>query len=124
VPAGVRVIAVEPEGSNALALALAAGRPVAMTPNTVADALSAPFAGGLAIELCGLLGVEVVLVTDDEIREAFRFLYSSAKLAAEPGGAAAVAAVLAGKVQGDTVVSVVSGGNVSADIASAILAGR
>ena len=122
VPAGVRVIAVEPEGANALTLALAAGQPVPQTPNTIADALSAPFAGGVAIELCSLLGVEVVLVSDDEIREAFRFLYSRAKLAAEPGAAAAVAAVLTGKVEGNTVVAVVSGGNVSADIASAILA--
>ena len=64
----------------------------------------------------------VVLVSDDEIQEAFRFLYGRAKLAAEPGGATAVAAVLAGKVEGDCVVSVVSGGNVSTDIASAILA--
>jgi len=124
VPAGVRVIAVEPEGSNALALALAAGEPVPLAPETIADALSAPFAGGRAIEICSLLGVEVVLVSDDEIREAFRFLYSRAKLAAEPGAAAAVAAVLSGKVEGENVVSVVSGGNVSADIASAILAGR
>ena len=124
VPAGVRVVAVEPEGANALALGLAAGEPVPLTPVTIADALSAPFAGPLAIELCGLLGVEVVLVAEDEIREAFRFLYNRAKLAAEPGAAAAVAAVLTGKVEGANVVVVVSGGNVSADIASAILAGQ
>jgi threonine dehydratase len=124
VPAGVRVVAVEPEGANALALGLTAGEPVPLTPNTIADALSAPFAGRLAIELCGLLGVEVVLVSEDEIREAFRFLYSRAKLAAEPGAAAAVAAVLTGKVGGRIVASVVSGGNVSADTASAILAVR
>jgi len=65
-----------------------------------------------------------VLVTDDEIRDAFRFLFERAKLAAELGGATAVAAVMAGKIEGGTVVSVVSGGNVSADIASAILARR
>jgi len=122
VPAGVRVVAVEPEGSNALALALAAGEPVPVTPQTIADALTAPFAGGLPISICAALGVEVVLVSEAEIREAFRFLYGRAKLAVEPGGAAAVAAVLAGKVEGGCVVSVVSGGNVSADIASAILA--
>lgn len=122
VPAGVRVVAVEPERSNALALGLAAGEPVPVTPDTVADALTAPFAGRLAIETCGLLGVDVVLVSEEEIREAFRFLYSRAKLAAEPGGSAAVAAVLARKIAGETVVSVVSGGNVSTDIASAILA--
>ena len=122
VPAGVRVIAVEPEQSNALALGLAAGAPVPVTPETIADALTAPFAGGLPIEICSALGVDVVLVSEDEIREAFRFLYGRAKLAVEPGGAAAVAAVLAGKVEGRCVVSVVSGGNVSTDIASAILA--
>jgi len=124
VPAGVRVVAVEPEGSNALSLGLAAGEPVPLTPDTIADALSAPFAGRLAIELCGLLGVEVVLVSEGEIREAFRFLYSRAKLAAEPGAAAAVAAVSTGKVDGRIVAIVVSGGNVSADTASAILAER
>jgi threonine dehydratase len=122
VPAGVRVVAVEPERSNALALGLASGGPVPVTPDTVADALTAPFAGRVPIEICSLLGVEVVLVSDDEIRDAFRFLYSRAKLAAEPGGATAVAAVRAGKVEGACIVSVVSGGNVSTDIASAILA--
>jgi threonine dehydratase len=53
-----------------------------------------------------------------------RFLYQRAKLACEPAGAAAVAALLAGKVpveRGETVVAVVSGGNVVAEIASAIL---
>jgi threonine dehydratase len=122
VPAGVRVVAVEPEGSNALALALAAGEPVPVTPQTVADALTAPFAGSLPIEICTGLGVDVVLVTDDEIREAMRFLFERAKLAAEPGGSTAVAAVMAGKVEGSVIVSVVSGGNVSTHIASAILA--
>jgi len=122
VPAGVRVVAVEPEHSNALALGLAAGEPVPVTPETVADALTAPFTGRLPVDICSALDVEVVLVSDEEIREAFRFLYSRAKLAAEPGGATAVAAVLAGRISGTNVVSVVSGGNVSPDIASAILA--
>jgi threonine dehydratase len=69
----------------------------------------------------------VVLVTEDEIVRAFRFLYERAKLACEPAGAAATAALLAGKVPlrgGETVVAVVSGGNVGAPTASAILAGR
>ena len=124
VPAGVRVVAVEPEGANALALGLAAGEPVSLTPATIADALTAPFAGRLPIQLCSQLEVEVMLVSDEEIREAFRFLYSRAKLAAEPGAAAAVAAVLGGRIEGENVVSVVSGGNVSPDVASAILAWR
>ncbi len=124
VPAGVRVVAVEPERSNALQLGVAAGEPVTLTPETVADGLTAPFAGKIPIALCRGLGVDVVLVTEDEIRDAFRFLYERAKLAAEPGAATAVAAVRSGRVGGQTVVVVVSGGNVSAETASAILAGR
>ena len=64
-------------------------------------------------------------VSEAEIREGFRFLYARAKLAAEPAGAAGVAALLAGRVpdlEGKTVVVVVSGGNVAAQTASAILA--
>jgi threonine dehydratase len=53
-----------------------------------------------------------------------RRLYADAKLACEPAGAAAVAAVLTGLVDGDSIAAVVSGGNVGADIASDILAGR
>ena len=70
---------------------------------------------------------EVVLVTEDEIADATRFLYGRAKLACEPAGAAATAALLAGKVaheQGESVVAVVSGGNVAPETAVAILAGR
>ena len=64
---------------------------------------------------------------DAEIEEAFRLLYSRAKLACEPAGAASTAALLAGKVAlepGEHVVAVVSGGNVAPETASAILASR
>ena len=105
-PAGIRVVAVEPERSPALHAALAAGEPVPVTPTSVADALSAPFAGELPLAVCRELGVEVLLVTEDEIREAFRFLYQRAKLAVEPGAAAATAAVLAGRVEGEQIVAV------------------
>ena len=68
---------------------------------------------------------EVVLVSEEEIEEGFRFLYERAKLACEPAGAAAVAAVLAGKVDGcGRTVCIVSGGNVAAATAAAILARR
>jgi threonine dehydratase len=69
-------------------------------------------------------GVESVLVTEEEIEEAFRFLYTRAKLACEPAGAVAVAAILAGKAGEGPVAAVVSGGNVSVETASAILASR
>ena len=65
-----------------------------------------------------------MLVTEEEIGAGFRFLYERAKLAAEPAGAAGVAAILAGKVpdlEGATVAVVVSGGNVAGETASGIL---
>ena len=123
----VRVVAVEPDGSAALRLALQAGEPVRLAPRSIADGLNAPFAGTLALAVCKEHGVESVLVTEEEIEAGFRFLYERAKLAAEPAGAAGVAALLAGKVpgvEGRTVAVVVSGGNVAASTASAILAGR
>lgn len=120
----VRVVAVEPETSRALHAALEAGEPVAVEPRSAADALNAPFAGRLAIAVCQALGVEVVLVSEDEIAEAFRVLYARAKLACEPGAAAGLAAVLAGRVDGGRTVCVVSGGNVAAATAAGILAAR
>jgi threonine dehydratase len=124
VPAGVRVVAVEPELSTALHDGLEAGEPVRVTPSSVADGLSAPFAGDLPIAVCRALGVEVVLVSEEELHDAFRVLYERAKLAAEPAAAVGLAAVLQGKVEGDRIVVVVSGGNVDAETASAILAAR
>jgi threonine dehydratase len=119
-----RVLAVEPEGSTAVHDALAAGRPVPVTPVSIADGLSGPFAGENALAVLHAHGVESVLVSEAEIEEAFRFLYERAKLACEPAGAVGVAAVLAGKAGGGPHGVVVSGGNVAADIASAILARR
>ena len=123
-PRGVRVVGVEPEGAAALRLALQAGEPVSMTPVTRAGGLDAPYAGGNALAVCRSLGVEAVTVTDDEIEDAMRRVYGDAKLACEPAGAAAVAAVLGGRVAGRSVVAVVSGGNVGPEIASGILASR
>ena len=119
-----RVIGVEPELSTALHDALAAGHSVPVTPTSAADALSAPFAGERGVEICSRLGVESVLVTEDELFEAFRWVYGRTKLAAELGAVAGVAALLAEKVgvePGQTVVAVVSGGNIAPKQAAAIL---
>jgi threonine dehydratase len=124
---GRRVVAVEPELSPALNRGLAAGQSVPVEPASIADGLSAPFAGERAVEICGALGVESVLVTEDEIVDGMHFAYGRAKLACEPAGAVGIAALLAGKVpveKGQTVVAVVSGGNVAPETASAILARR
>jgi threonine dehydratase len=119
-----RVIGVEPERSTALHSALAAGEPVDVTPTSIADGLNAPYAGHAALEVAQKHVEAVVLVSEEEIEDGFRFLYERAKLACEPAGAAAVAALLAGKVEGGRTVCIVSGGNVAAQTAAAILARR
>jgi threonine dehydratase len=122
-----RIVGVEPETSAAMVEAARARAPVPVTPTSVADGLNAPFAGTNTLAVVQERVDELVLVTEAEIEEAMRFLYTRAKLACEPAGAAATAALLAGKVslqQGETVVAVVSGGNVATETAAAILAGR
>ena len=119
----IEIVAVEPETSRALHSALEAGRP-RVEARSVADGLNAPFAGTLALDIAQSHDVQPVLVTEDEIAAGFRFLYERAKLACEPAGAAAVAALLAGKVESDHTVCVVSGGNVAAQTAAGILATR
>jgi threonine dehydratase len=121
-----RVIAVEPELSPALHDSLEAGHPVTVKPNSIADGLAGPFAGELCLAVCQERVDEAVLVTEDEIVEAFRFLYERAKIACEPAGAATTAALIGGRIElspGEKVVAVVSGGNVALETASAILAG-
>jgi threonine dehydratase len=120
-----RVVAVEPELSAALHESLKAGRPVTVEPRSLADGLNGPYAGERCVDACLAAGVESILVTEDDIEEAFRFVYGRAKLACEPAGAATTAALLAGKVEldpGANVVAVVSGGNVAPETAAAILA--
>jgi threonine dehydratase len=121
----VRIVGVEPVVSQALTAALAAGRSVPVEAVSIADGLNGPFAGELALQIARERKLEIALVDEDEIEAAMRLLYQRAKLACEPAGAAAVAALMAGKVrveEGETVVCVVSGGNVAAETAAAILA--
>ena len=120
VGADMRVIAVEPETSTALHTGLEHGEPTPVTPTSIADGLNAPFAGRLSLEITKNL--ERLLVSEEEIEEAFRFLYARAKLACEPAGAVATAAWLAGKVEAERPVLLVSGGNVARETAAAILA--
>lgn len=113
---GARVVGVQPEGAQAMRRALDAGKPVRLERiDTIADGCGAPFAGERTLAIVQRLVEDVVLVTDDEIREALRFIAGRARLLVEPAGAAAVAALLAGRVRaraGERVVAVLSGGNV------------
>ena len=113
---GARVIGVEPTGAAGMRRALDAGAPVRLERvDTIADGLAAPVAGTIPLEIIRRLVADVVVIDDDIIAEGMRFLAQRAKLVAEPAGAAATGALLAGKIPvrpGERVVSIVSGGNV------------
>jgi threonine dehydratase len=94
----VRVVAVESDGCPTLHAALAAGRPVDVEPRGLAaDSLGARRIGGIAFEAARRGWIDrALLAPDDAIRAAQRALWSSLRVAAEPGGAAAYAALLCG----------------------------
>jgi threonine dehydratase len=122
-----RIVGVEPEGAPTMRRALDAGKPVALErTQTIADGLAGPIAGERTLPIVQRLVADVVLVSDDVIAEGVRFLGARARLVVEPAGAAAVGALLAGKVKarpGERVVAVLSGGNVDAARLAEILKG-
>ena len=123
---GCRVIGAELEAGPGMTPALAAGKPVPVPrPNTLADGLTPPFVGSLPLEVARQCVDEIVLVSEAEIVAAMHSLLIRAKLYVEGAGAAATAALLAGKVRlpaGAAVVSIVSGGNVDPERALAAFA--
>ena len=114
----LRLVAVEPEGAPTLRCALEAGRPVdAPVGSIAADSLAPRRIGERNFPILRDTVAEVVLVTDEEIRAGQRRMWELLRVVAEPGGAAAFAALLSGKVQtrpGERVGVVVSGGNTTA----------
>jgi threonine dehydratase len=114
----IKVIGVEPEASPTLAKALAAGRPVdAETGGIAADSLAPRRVGELMFPIAQRYVERVVLVTDDAIRKAQEALWRVARIVAEPGGAAAFAALHSGRYQprpNERVGVVVSGANTTA----------
>jgi threonine dehydratase len=110
-----RVYGVEPSGSNAMQLALDAGEVVRIQPQTVADGLGAPFAGAWTLAMCQRYLDGIVLLDDPTILAGVRFAAERMKQVLEPGGAAALAAVLFGRLpiaSGERVCVIASGGNV------------
>lgn len=114
----VRIVGVEPDGCPALHSAMKAGRPVdAPVGGIAADSLGARRVGELMFPIAQAHVAQVVLVGDDDIRAAQRQLWASYRIVAEPGGAAAFAAVASGRYgarSGERIVVVVSGANTTA----------
>jgi len=112
------VYVVEPEGADSMSRSFKAGSPQAIEAvRTIADSLGAPRCEPYSFALNRRFVDEVVLVNDEQIREAMRLLFRCAKLAVEPAGAAALAALmhpLRGRLGGKTVGLVVCGANIDA----------
>jgi threonine dehydratase len=122
---GCRVYGVEPERSNALSLAIERKEIVQIDPVSVADGLGAPFAGQWTLEMCSRLLDGIVLLDDPTILAGVRFGLERLKQLLEPAGAAALAAVLAGRIpirDGERVAVVLSGGNVAVERLGELLA--
>jgi threonine dehydratase len=124
---GIAVHAAEPEGHDDTARSLARGERVANPPGvrSICDALLAEAPGELTFAINRRLLAGGLVVSDTEVRRAVAAAFAELKIVVEPGGAVALAAVLAGRVdcRGRTVAVVLSGGNVDADLYADILRG-
>ena len=114
----IPVVGVEPEAAPTLARALAAGEPVDSPAGGVAaDSLAPRRVGSLMFPIAQRHVAESVLVTDDAIRDSQRALWKTLRIVAEPGGAAAMAALLSGRWKakpGQTVGVLLCGANTTA----------
>jgi threonine dehydratase len=124
-----KVYAVGPEGACIMQLCFHEKKMVQMQVNerilnTIAESLRAPFTSELAFQQSLKYVDDVVTVTDEEIMQAMKLLWTRLKLVVEPGGSAGFAAILAGKIKapaGAKLVSVLSGGNVDLEHAMSYL---
>ena len=115
---GVRIVGVEPEGAAAMWRSRQTGQAARLDKiATIADGLSAPFAGELPFALVQQYVDDLVLVHDADILAAMTLILERCKLLVEPAGAAALAGLLSGavKVQSQAPVAIIlSGGNIDA----------
>lgn len=110
------LVGVEPQGANSMQRSFASGKPESIEKvMTIADSLGAPFALPYSFELCRLNLDHLVMVDDEQLKEAMRFLFSRMKMAVEPACAATTAALrgpLRGRYDGRKVVIVLCGSNI------------
>lgn len=121
------IVPVEPEGWDDVTRSLAAGEIVSVGPNappTACDALQTPATRAINFAVLRARCAFGLTVTPAEVRAAQRLAFSALRLVLEPGGAAALAAVLAGKAAADGRTAVIlSGGNTDAAAFAKVLAG-
>jgi threonine dehydratase len=116
---GCRVYGVEPEGADTMHRSFAAGSPQAIERvTTIADSLGAPYAQPYSFGLCRRYVDELVKIDDEAMRRAMGLLFAEMKLAVEPAGAAATAALigpLGGRLRGKRTAVIVCGTNIDAE---------
>jgi threonine dehydratase len=123
------VVTVEPQGWDDMARSIAAGTPLPVeepAPPTLCDALQTKLVSPLTLDALRCSGARGLWVTEHEIRQAMAYAARHLRVVAEPGGAVALAALLAGKADPVTerTVVVVSGGNVDPALYADILAAQ
>ena len=119
----IRVFGVEPELASDWYQSLKAGKRIAIAPPlTIADGLRTPIPGEITFPLVRELAEAVLLVSEDEIKAAVRFLLSRLKILTEPSGAVPAAALLHGKAPAGirSAGIILSGGNVDFDVLAEI----
>jgi threo-3-hydroxy-L-aspartate ammonia-lyase len=123
----IRVVGVEPEAGDDMQRSLAAGERVRIeVPRTIADGQQIAIPGELTFPVIAERVDEVVLTSDAEIVDAMRVLFERVKTVAEPSGACALAALLAGRVEGVRGLRVgvtLTGGNISAERFAELMTG-
>ena len=114
----IKIVSVEPEAAPTLSYALKAGRPVdAPAGGIAADSLAPRQVGALMFPIAQAHIAEAVLVSDDDIRNAQKAIWNGLRIVAEPGGAAAFAALLSGRYKpapDERVAILVCGSNTTA----------
>jgi threonine dehydratase len=120
------MVVVEPEGWDDMARSLEKGEIVpvnADAPATICDAIMTPRVSPITFGILEKRGARALAVSDAEVAEAVRFAWKRHELTVEPGGAAGLAALIAGKVEplNGTVV-LLSGGNIDPALHARILA--
>ena len=111
-----QIVIVEPEGWDDMARSLEAGEIISVpadAPNTLCDAIVTPRVCPITLEILRRVGAQALSVNDGQVEDAIRFAWKNHGIVVEPGGAVALAALLAGKLEArEDTVALLSGGNI------------
>jgi len=123
----LKIIGVEAAGAASMKASLEAGKPVQLSEvKTGAEGIAVSKPGELPFEIVKNLVDEIVTVSEEEMKEALRYLVGKGKVVPELAGTAGIAALLAGKIipENAPVVSVITGGNIDIQFLGSILTGK